>query len=231
MISSAMVGAISYTSGASAVYSTNGYTSISSISTVQSGSNYIDRTTATGGLVLGNGNTNNKFTYLNLNNLSKTNFQSTNCTFYLKFKMNANTVTYDRAFTFCNSYTSGVSDFIDTNPNAAKWDSSYYESTTAKYDNTVGTYSQSNVYHVFVVFNTNNTNGMYMYTDGNSTANFTNTSTTTSSTVFNNYLLFSIGHAMFSSTGCSNITIFYTNLLPVALSTTQMGNIATGTII
>ena len=133
---------------------------------------------------------------------------------------------------FCNSYTDGFNNVFNLNVHSPNWDLFYYENNNVqKMNGVLGSYSQSNTYHAFLVFNSNGTNGFYLYTDGNSTANITATSSVTSSAVFAGMVYFSIGHSYFDATSCSNMTVYYANLLPVALSTSQMGSIATGTII
>lgn len=241
MIDANMVGTITATSS-TVLWSAVGSTNVSSVSSVQSGSAYIDRTN-TGGLQLGNATT-SKRTFLDLVNLTNSSFRSKDATFYMKFKMMANTVVFDRAFTFTANYNSANSGGQDSYFNLAlqsltstnSWNVAIFEGTTQ-----IGTYGSGDghgsyagvgtIYHFFMVFKSNSTQTAYIYADGNSTASYTWTWSDTSSTLFANFTKYGISHSQYSDTICSNITLYYCNLLPVALSAGQTQNIATGTMV
>lgn len=225
MISNGMVGNLVVSSSGSITYTSNGVTNVngSNTTSIQSGTAYIDRAN---GLTIGSVSTLN--TFMDLPNLTKTYFQNKNTTFYMKFSF-VNAPNNSRAFVFCNTFPGSVANFSNLAVSNTTFNYAYYEASSA-FDLGGGSFSTGTIYHLFFVFSTGNTQKMTMYKNNETTAQFTGNGTNSSSTVFSNYLRFTIAREYFSTTKSCSLTLYYANLLPVALTTTEMQNISTGSL-
>jgi hypothetical protein len=225
-----MIGSLNVTAG-NVTYSSYGRTGVNSSnqSTVQSDAAFID---IQNGLDLYNKNT-----YLNLNNLSSADFRGRDLTLCIKYKYDNNTSQNDRLFAFCLSYTSGLSSFLNLAYSNSKNNIAYYEGTTRIIDGEYGSVSLNTIYYFFLQFSYNSASGQntvtsYVY-NSNGTVNSTGTisNTVTSNTALNGYTNFAIARQMFASNSACAITLYYANLLPIALTNTQMVNISNGGVI
>jgi len=211
------------TSGSVSYSSAAGF--VSSATDVNVGTNLIDRSAG-----LTTSVSSPKYTYLNLKSFSKTIFQSTNITFYHKFKINS-IVNTDRPVTWCQSISSGVSNFLNVAYEDGKTNYAYYDPNTTKvYDVTTptATWSGSVIQNLFIMFSSTGTHRMTMI-NASGTTIFNVTASINSSTVMNNYLLYTLGRTMFNSTNCCTLVTYYVNTYNKILSDSEMNSLVTST--
>lgn len=213
-------------------YTANGHSKVTGTS-VNSGTNFIDRTF---GLQLNEGlsdsPTATRSTYMSWETMTNETFRNADVTFYMKFKFIANTIVNDRAFCFAATYRDVNSYFMNLAVNASNWQISYKEpGGTVVLSGNVGVYEQFEIYHAFVTFNkTTHEKKMFVFKHGttiNTVGNISSSSVLSNMT-FATFEKFGIGKSKFVETLCSNIVLYYANVLPFCATLKQMQDFSSG---
>jgi hypothetical protein len=167
-------------------------------------------------------------TYANITNISKTTFQNQNVTMYVKGKWLKYNGINSRIFCFCSNLNdaNNYMNICNQDNTGKNITIAFVNGGTQSFSGSTGAVSMVNptdYIHTFIRFNAStNKVSFYFYSIANTLLYNTAELNMTSSTIMNNYTIFSIGREMFNTTRNDNIGIGEAGWYSSVLDTTTM---------